>query len=118
MVKMFHLLGEDWALKPSDHVTFATEMVIAGGFLIVWVLVILLRVHYPKFTKIGGTELIIGVPFIILKGVFDGLDTISPDNFKIIFDSLESSFLFIGLILLGVGLLRIANHSAKIWEVR
>jgi len=115
---MFHLLGETWLLEPSDRVTFAAEMVVAGGFLIVWILVILLRVHYPKFTKIGGIELIVGVPFIILKGVFDGLDTISPDKFKIVFDSLESTFLFLGLILLGVGLLRIAIHSAKIWEVR
>ncbi|NHJ40095.1 MAG: hypothetical protein FK731_08685 [Asgard group archaeon] len=118
---MFNLLAE-WILDPEDKFTFSVEMTIVAGFVIVWILVVILRAQYPQLTKHGWIELFIGAPCLILKGIFDGLDSIAPEgyvyNIHNIFDSLEATFMLIGLVLLGVGLLRIALYSSKVWEVR
>ena len=115
-----HILFEDaWGLAPTDRLTFSMEATIFGGFIIISILLIVLHRRFPQLTKNGWIELVIGAPFIALKGLFDGLDTISPHGLAHdAFDSMEAIFLFLGLILLGVGLLRIALYSAKMWEVR
>jgi hypothetical protein len=121
MINMLNLLAE-WVLDADDVFTFSVEMSIAGGFLIIWILVFILRSQYPQLTKHGWIELVVAAPCLILKGLFDGLDTIAPEgvvyDIHNIFDSLEASFMVIGLVLLGVGLLRMAIFSAKVWEVR
>lgn len=115
---MYNLLV-DWAIIPDEAFTFSVEIAIASGFLIIWILIFILRNQYPQLTKNGWIELAIGVPCIILKGVFDGLDTVAPDGLiHDIFDSLEAIFILVGLILFGVGLLRMALYSSKVWEVR
>lgn len=113
---MLHTMG-DWILETKDILTFSVEVTIFVGFAIISVLLFLFHQRFPQITRNGWIELVIGAPFIALKGLFDALDTI---NYSLhdIFDSLEASFLLIGLVLLGIGLLRIALYSAKVWEVR
>lgn len=119
LINMFQLLASIFELNTEDILTFSVEIVIFIGFLIISILLFILRSRFPQLTKNGWIELVIGAPFIALKGLFDGLDTIvSEDLYHDIFDSMEAIFLFIGLILLGAGLLRIALYSAKVWEVR
>ncbi len=102
-------------LKPDDTLTFSMEAVIFLGFIIKSIFLFLLHNKFPQLTRNGWIELVIGAPCIALKGLFDGLDTIAPDGLSHdIFDSREATFMFIGLILLGVGLLRIALYSAKV----
>ncbi|NHJ47442.1 MAG: hypothetical protein FK733_06625 [Asgard group archaeon] len=118
---MLHLLGETWELGTDDVFTFSVEIAFAIGFLIIWILIFVLRNQYPQLTKNGWIELVIAAPCLILKGLFDGLDTIAPDepfNLHNLFDSFEATFMLIGLVLLGVGLLRMALYSSKVWEVR
>jgi len=109
----------DWIIKPDDGLTFTVEVTLFIGFIIISVLLFLLRGRFPQLTKNGWIELIIGSFCLALKGLTDGLDTIAPDGtLHDIFDGAEAGFMFIGLILLGIGLLRITIFSAKIWEVR
>jgi hypothetical protein len=118
MIIMLGLLAE-WVIDAEDAFTFSVEMAIASGFLVIWILIFILRNQYPQITRNGWIELCIGAPCIILKGLFDGLDTIAPSGLAHdIFDSLEAVFILIGLVLFGVGLLRMALYSAKVWEVR
>jgi len=118
MMLMLNLMAVEWVLETKDILTFSVEVCIFIGFTIISVLLFILRGKFPQLTRNGWIELVIGAPLIALKGLFDGLDTISSGIVKDVFDSMEASFLFIGLILLGVGLLRIALYTAKVWEVR
>ncbi|HUU79033.1 MAG TPA: hypothetical protein VMX55_11865 [candidate division Zixibacteria bacterium] len=113
---MLHSMGE-WIIGNDQILTFTVEISIFVGFVIISILLFLLHHRFPQITRNGWIELVIGAPFIALKGLFDALDTIN-DSLHDIFDSLEASFLLIGLVLLGIGLLRIALYSAKVWEVR
>ncbi|MFW9922878.1 MAG: hypothetical protein ACFFDW_06265 [Candidatus Thorarchaeota archaeon] len=116
---MLDLFADVWGLRPEDRITFSAEVVLFGGFVIITILLILMRNKFPQLTKNGWIELVIGSSFIALKGLFDGLDTlIDIDLLHDIFDSCEAIFIFVGLVLLGTGLLRIALYSAKVWEVR
>ena len=110
----------NWILDPAkDGLTFTVEITLFVGFIIITVLLILLRSRFPQLTLNGWIELLIGSFCLALKGIFDGLDTIAPtDLLHDIFDYSEASFMFIGLILLGIGLLRITIYSARVWEVR
>lgn len=118
MILMLNLMAIDWALEPEEILTFSVEVSIFVGFTVISILLFVLRGKFPQLTRNGWIELVIGAPLIALKGLFDGLDTISSGIIKDVFDSMEASFLFVGVILLGVGLLRIALFSAKVWEVR
>lgn len=118
MMTMLNLMAIELNLRNEDILTFSVEMSIFLGFVIISILLIVLRGKFPQVTRNGWIELVIGAPAIALKGLFDGLDTVTSGVAKDVFDSLEASFLFLGLILLGIGLLRIALFSAKTWEVR
>ena len=116
---MLTIQGDGWAIETDDVLTFSVEIAIFVGFIVISVILLILRNKFPQLTKNGWIELVIGAVFIALKGLFDGLDTITlTDLYHDIFDSLEATFLFIGLILFGIGLLRIALYSSKVWEVR
>jgi hypothetical protein len=116
---MFAIAADTWELGSDEILTFSVEIVIFLGFLSICFVLILLQNRYPNLTKNGWIELIIAAPCLALKGLFDGLDTVSPDGiFHDIFDSLDAITMVIGLILLGTGLFRIALYSAEVWEVR
>jgi hypothetical protein len=103
----------------TDTITFSVEITLFVGFLVITILLIVFRSRYPQLTLNGWIELLIGSFCLALKGIFDGLDTIAPTELlHAIFDYSEASFMFIGLILLGIGLLRITIYSARVWEVR
>ena len=116
---MMQIMAENWYIKPDDGFTFTVEITLFVGFIIISILLILLRNKFPQFTKNGWIELLIGSFCLALKGITDALDTIAQkDLLHQIFDSADAGFMFIGLILLGIGLLRITIFSAKVWEVR
>jgi hypothetical protein len=118
MITMMQIMAE-WILEPTDGLTFTIEVTLSVGFVIICVLLFLLRNRFPQLTKNGWVELLIGAFCLALKGISDGLDTISPtDVLHDIFDIMDAGFMFIGLILLGIGLLRMTIYSARIWEVR
>ncbi|MBD3190750.1 MAG: hypothetical protein GF308_08900 [Candidatus Heimdallarchaeota archaeon] len=113
------LFAAEWMIKEGEGFTFAVELIIFVGFVAISGLLFQLRSRFPELTTRGWIELIIGAPLIALKGLFDGLDTVAPDGVAHdIFDYGEAVLFFIGLILLGIGLLRMALYSAKVWEVR
>ncbi|MHA1244996.1 MAG: hypothetical protein ACTSXA_09745 [Candidatus Heimdallarchaeota archaeon] len=115
---MMQILAE-WFIVNDDRLTFTVEVTLFVGFIFISILLLLLRGRFPQLTKNGWIELLIGAFCIALKGLFDGLDTLVHDDLlHDIFDGTEAAFMFIGLILLGIGLLRITIFSAKIWEVR
>ncbi len=119
MITLMQIMAEGWTIEPKDGLTFTVEITLFIGFIIISVLLFLLRGRFPQLTKNGWIELIIGSFCLALKGITDGLDTIAPDGLlHDIFDSAEAGFMFIGLILMGIGLLRITIFSAKVWEVR
>lgn len=116
---MIQIMAEGWVIQPKDGLTFAIEITLFVGFIVLSILLLLLRGRFPQLTKNGWIELLIGVFCLALKGLTDGLDTIAPDGLlHDIFDTAEAGFMFIGLILLGIGLLRITIFSVKVWEVR
>ena len=109
----------EWILESKDGLTFTVEITLSVGFIIICVLLFLLRSRFPQLTKNGWIELLIGSFCLALKGISDGLDTISPtDLLHDIFDALDAGFMILGLIALGIGLLRITIYSARVWEVR
>ena len=109
----------EWILESKDSLTFTFEITLSVGFIIICVLLFLLRNRFPQLTKNGWIELLIGSFCLALKGISDGLDTISPtDLLHDIFDILDAGFMILGLIALGIGLLRITIYSARVWEVR
>ncbi|MEA2070258.1 MAG: hypothetical protein U9O98_03115 [Asgard group archaeon] len=116
---MLVFANDVWGIAPSEGLTFSMEIVIFVGFIAISIMLLFLRQKYPQLTRNGWIELMIGAPLFALKGLFDGLDTIAPDGLMHdIFDSIEAVCIFLGLIMLGIGILRIAIYSSKVWEVR
>jgi hypothetical protein len=116
MVQLFAGL----TISSDDAFAFSVELVIFVGFIVITVFLFLLHNKFPQLTKNGWIELIIGTPCLAFKGLFDALDTITQDYdiLSDVFDSLDAASMFLGLVFLAIGLLRIAFYSAKIWEVR
>jgi hypothetical protein len=111
-------------LKANDE--FQTAIIegitIFAALSVVFVL-FYLKSKYPKMTKKGFTELIIG--FLIFAGhfLFDLLDTLVQKKVNGLtvqayytFDILDAVLSFIGLFIIVFAFIRIANYGMELWE--
>ncbi len=111
-------------LRINDELgTITIEFITILAALSVIVILIYLKFHYPKLTKKGFNELIIGFGAFTAHFVFDLLDTWVTKKINdettlayTVFDRLDAIFAFIGLFIIGYAFYRIALYGMKIWE--
>ena len=111
-------------LKANDEFqTAIIEAITIFAALSVVLVLIYLKSKYPKMTKKGFTELIVG--FFIFAGhfLFDLLDTLVQKKINGVtvqayytFDTLDAVLSFIGLFMIAFAFIRIANFGMELWE--
>ncbi len=103
-------------LDSADLFLFVVEIIIAFGFLVVFLFSLFMSTDYHKISK-GWNFVIVGLFFIFIHAVFDVLDTLKWEK-KItrdILDFFDGLFFVFGLLLLALGILRINKHSKTLW---
>ncbi|MHA1563161.1 MAG: hypothetical protein ACTSPA_13670 [Promethearchaeota archaeon] len=113
----------EWEITGKELDTFIIEMITIFAALSVIIIIIYLKLHYPKLTRKGFKEMILGFGVFTAHFVFDLLDTwvmkeINDENTLAytIFDMLDAIFAFLGLFIIGYAFYRIALYGIKIWE--
>ncbi len=118
----------DWdsieQLKANNEFTTITiEFITILASLSVIIILIYIKAHYPKLTRKGFNEMLIGFVVFTLHFAFDFLDTLVTKKINgettlayTIFDTLDAVFAFVGLFIIGYAFYRIALHGIKIWE--
>lgn len=103
-------------LDSADLFLFIVEIIIAFGFLVVFLFSLFISTDYHKISK-GWNCVIGGLFFIFLHAVCDVLDTLKWEKRKIrdILDFFDGLFFVVGLLLLAFGILRINKHSKTLW---
>lgn len=114
-------------LPGEDLILFLFELTIAIGLLIVCFLVIKIKKDYPKLTEEGWTFIVLGMISLLLHALFDALDTLDfmqvtnnetqADFINKILNLLDGSGFLLGIMLLSLGIFKIANYGAKVWEI-
>lgn len=107
------------ALNPDDLFLITMETIIVIGLIISLIIALMVRSRYPKLTSQGWFEIYAGIACILFHGVFDVLDTLewSIEILTDWFNVFDGLFFVIGLILVGVGIWKIANYGATAWEL-
>ncbi len=107
----------------NDIEVVPTEVMTLIAALSIIVVLFYLKKKYPKFTKKGFIEFIIGVIIFTSHFLFDLLDTLVTKKIEgettlayQVFDILDATFAFIGLFIIGYAFLRIAQYGMEIWE--
>ena len=118
---------------PSDVAVLTGELFLVVVGVIIVILSVLTWRKYPVLTKEGFLEIIFGFIAFTLHFLFDGLDTIataSEDYYETqglldvaasfgaihgTFDFLDGFFTIIGLLLIVIGILRIAAYGKQLW---
>ncbi|QEE15091.1 hypothetical protein DSAG12_00914 [Promethearchaeum syntrophicum] len=111
-------------LRLNDELgTITIELITAIAALSVIIIIIYLKIHYPKLTRKGFNEMIIGFGVFAAHFIFDLLDTWVTKKINgetalaySVFDMLDAIFAFIGLFIIGFAFYRIALYGIKIWE--
>ncbi|MFX0085220.1 MAG: hypothetical protein ACFFAU_06070 [Candidatus Hodarchaeota archaeon] len=106
-------------LERDDLFLISIEFLISIGLLISLVLALKIRSRYPNLTVKGWLEICIGLFGILLHSIFDVLDTLKW-NIKDLNDILnvfDGLFFVLGLVLVGIGIMKIANSGATAWEL-
>lgn len=103
--------------------TITIEFITILAALSVIIIIIYLKLHYPKLTQKGFNEMILGFGLFTVHFVFDLLDTWVTKKINdettlaySVFDMLDAIFAFIGLFIIGYAFYRIALYGIKIWE--
>ena len=111
-------------LQAGDELqTAITETItIFAGLSIILVLLYLKR-EYPKLTKKGFLEFLLGVSLFTSHFLFDLLDTLVTKEVNgqtsiayELFDILDAVFSFLGLFVIGYAFYRIAQYGMELWE--
>ena len=107
-----------WEITPEEINTVTIELLTILAACFVLMVILYLKKKYPKLTKEGFSEFILGVIFIISHLVFDLLDTMVIDDsiFEVSFDILDAVFAFAGLFIIGFAFYKIANYGMELWE--
>lgn len=106
-----------WPPDVEDIPTFTIEMAIFIAGIAAAMIAIFIFLNYRKLAKQGLPECIVGFFIFAFHSLFDALDTICEvDLLKDNLDFMDSYFSIIGLILIGIGILRISIYGAKIWK--
>ena len=119
---------------PSDVAVLAGELFLVAVGAVVILFSLLTWRRNPVLAKEGFLEIIFGFIAFTLHFLFDGLDTIatsstvyyeaqglsglaaSYDALYGTFDFLDGFFAIIGLLLIAIGILRIAAYGKKLWK--
>ena len=107
----------------DELITIIIEFITIIAALSVIIIIIYLKLHYPKLTRKGFDEMILGFVFFTAHFVFDLLDTWVTKKINdettlayTVFDTLDAIFAFIGLFIIGYSFYRIALYGIVIWE--
>ena len=111
-------------LRLGDELgTITIELITAVVALSVIIIIINLKIHYPKLTRKGFNEMILGFGIFTTHFIFDLLDTWVTKKINdettlayTVFDMLDAIFAFIGLFIIGYAFYRIAISGIEIWE--
>lgn len=86
-----------------------------------------IRKDYPKLTEEGWKFMVFGIFSLFLHSICDALDTLDymditnnenqADLINDILNLLDGSGYLIGILLLSLGIYKIANYGAKVWEI-
>lgn len=103
--------------------TITIEIITVIAALSVIIILIYLKFQYPKLTKKGFNELILGFGLFTAHFICDVLDTWVTKKIDgettlayTVFDMLDAIFAFIGLFIIGYAFYRISLYGIKIWE--
>ncbi|NHJ01327.1 MAG: hypothetical protein EAX86_04250 [Candidatus Heimdallarchaeota archaeon] len=105
-------------LDPADLFLIVIEVLIVLGLFIALIIGYRVRIRFPKLTVHGWNEICFGLLGISLHAVFDALDTLKWDisEFTDWLNLFDGSFFVLGIILIGIGIWKIANYGASAWE--
>ncbi len=107
----------------NDIEAVPIEVITLIAALSIVIVLFYLKKKYPKLTKKGFNEFIIGV--IIFSGhfLFDLLDTLVTKKIAgettiayQLFDILDATLAFTGLFIIGYAFYRIAQYGMELWE--
>ena len=112
-----------WELQDDEIVTAWIEGVSFALALFVIIIIIYLRIKFPKLTAKGFVTLLIGYIVYSLHIGFDFLDTLVAKKVNdkttaiyLTFDLLDAIFSFTGLFIIGFAFLKIANYGMELWR--
>lgn len=107
----------------DELITIIIEFITILAALSVIIIIIYLKIHYPKLTEKGFNEMILGFGVFTAHFVFDLLDTWVTKKIDgeimlaySVFDRLDAIFAFLGLFIIGYAFYRIALYGITIWE--
>jgi hypothetical protein len=106
-------------LEPDDLFLISIEFLISVGLLISLAFALKIRSHYPNLTEKGWLEISTGLLGIFLHSIFDVLDTLkwSIEDLNDLLNVFDGLFFVLGIVLIGIGIMRIANYGAIAWEL-
>ena len=107
-----------WEITPEEINTVTIEIITILAACFVLLVILYLRKEYPKLTKEGFVEFILGVIILICHFLFDLLDTLAIDGSinETTFDILDAVFAFTGLFIIGYAFYKIAHYGMELWE--
>ncbi|MHA1745572.1 MAG: hypothetical protein ACTSWW_06205 [Promethearchaeota archaeon] len=121
-------MGNSWdnisALIDNEELgTIAIELVVILSAIAIVVVLFYLKRKYPTMTKKGFDMMILGFGIFTLHTIADCLDTLAvkkvdgeTTSLYLFLDFLDAIFSFLGLILVGIAFLRIADYGMQVWK--
>ena len=112
------------ALRENEELgTIFIELVVILSAIAILVVIFYLKRKYPKMTASGFTSLMFGFGIFAGHTLFDFLDTLAVKKVDgettalyTFLDFSDAILSFLGLILVGIGFLRIANYGMQVWK--
>ena len=112
------------ALRANEELgTIAIELVVICSAIVIVVVLFYLKKKYPTMTKKGFDMMILGFVIFTLHTIADCLDTLAvkkvdgvTTSLYLFLDFMDAVFSFLGLILVGIAFLRIADYGMQLWE--
>ena len=106
-----------WPPEVEDIPTFTIEIGIFIAGLVAGIIGFFIWKNHKKLARQGLPECIIGFFIFAFHSLFDALDTICEhDVLQGNLDLFDSIFSIVGLIFIGLGILRISIYGAKKWK--
>ena len=106
-------------LDPDDLFLISIEILITIGLLVNLLFALKIQSRFPDLTSKGWREIWLGLLGISLHSIFDVLDTLKwgMEDFTDLLNVFDGFFFVLGLIVVGLGIYKIANYGATTWEL-
>ena len=112
------------ALRANEELgTIAIELVVICSAIVIVVVLFYLKKKYPTMTKKGFDMMILGFGIFTLHTIADCLDTLAvkkigedKTTLYLFLDYMDAILSFVGLILVGIAFLRIADYGMQVWK--